>query len=345
MKRAILAPAAFALSALLTLPLAAQTTLEVRGAATPLKLQKSGSTWQLDRGKGPAPLPVPESTRFSALRAAGAGFVAAGIDQSPRGSALVIVTGAADGKTVEVLPAPAVAAGEIAFLPSPVVGPGGLEALLWIEGKNHQSGALKAALWSGGAFTSPGVISPVGPGTQTGLQTIRLHDGTWLAVWSAFDGQDDEILWSRGSIHGWSPAKSLSGNAVPDVTPTLKLTPIGAVAVWSFYDGNDYRLKSATLRDWTWSDGEVFGGKGANTPAFAETDSAIVTFRQVVPESWQVAELDELAKVRRQANLPTTTRRPPAIVGVDNNAVTIEVSMSDASPTPVEIVVPWEGKF
>jgi hypothetical protein len=344
MKRALLAPAAFALSALLALPLAAQT-LETRAGAGPLKLQKTGSAWQLDSGRGPAPLQVPASTRFSALRAAGSSFAAAGVDQGPKGASLVVVAGSADGKSVEVLPAPAVAAGEIAFLPTPVVGPGGLEALLWIEGKNHQSGALKVALWNAGGFASPGVISPAGPGTQTALQALRLNDGTWLAVWSAFDGQDDEILWSRGSVHGWSPAKSLTGNAVPDVTPTLRLTPGGAVVVWSFYDGNDYRLQSSTLRDWTWTDGEVFGGKGSNNPVFAETEAATLTFRQVVPETWQVVELDEQGKVRRQASLPTATRRPPAIVAVDNNAVTIEWSMSDAGTAPVSIVVPWEGKF
>jgi hypothetical protein len=343
MKRALIAPAAVALSALLALPLAAQT-LEVRGAA-PLKLQKTGSAWQLDRGQGPAVLPVPVSTRFTALRAAGSAFAAAGVDQGPRGSALVVVAGEAGGKKLEVLAAPAVPAGDVAFLPTPVVGAGGLEALLWIEGKNHQSGALKVALFSGGAFASPGIISPAGPGTQTALQALRLHDGTWLAVWSAFDGKDDEIMWSRGSVHGWSPAKSLTGNAVPDITPALRLTPGGAVAVWSFYDGNDYRLKSATFSEWTWTDGEVFGGKGASMPAFAETEGFTLTFRQVEPQAWKVAELDDQGKVKRQASLPTATRRPPTIVAIDNTAVTIEWSMSDASPTPVEIVVPWEGKF
>lgn len=334
--------ASISLALVLALPLAGQT-LETRSAqgATTL-LQKSSAGWQVDAGQGPVALPVSPGVHFTALRSAGPAFVAAGVERAGQGIALVLVRG--QGTSFEVLPAPQIPAGEFAMLPAPVLGPAGLEALLWIEGKDQQSGAVKFAAWNGSAFVNPVTIAPPGPGTQTALQVLRLADGSWLAVWSAFDGQDDEILWSRGSAQGWSPAKAMTANSVPDVTPALRQTRGGALMVWSFYDGNDYRLRSARFADWSWTDGEVFGGKGASYPAFAETSGATVVFRQVEPEAWRVVELKDDAKVGRQVDIPTATRRPPTILAIDDKAVTIEWSTTDAGKTPVSIVVPWEAK-
>ena len=331
------------LAASLAGPAAAQT-LQTRSAAGEIKLQKSFAGWQLDQGRGPADLPVSPGVRFSALRSAGSVFVAAGVERGPQGYGLVVVRGG-QGPAAEVLTPPPVAPGQLAMMPTVLLGPSGLEALLWIEGKTEQSGAVRVALWNGSAFSAPGDIAPMAAGTQTALQAIRLQDGSWLAVWSAYDGQDDEIMWSRGSRQGWSPAKAITGNAVPDITPVLRLVPGGVLAVWSFYDGNDYRLRSARFEDWSWTDGGVFGGKGASHPFFAEVGAqTLVSFRQVEPESWALVELADSGQPKRQVTLPTATRRPPEILSIDDQAVTIEWSSTDAGRTPVSIVVPWDQK-
>jgi hypothetical protein len=130
---------------------------------------------------------------------------------------------------------------------------------------------------------------------------------------------------------------------VPDILPVLRLVPGGVLAVWSFYDGNDYRLRSARFEDWSWTDGEVFGGKGASNAFFTENaDQTLVSFRQVEPESWALAELEPTGKLKRKVTLPTATRRPPEILSIDDKAVTIEWSATDAGKTPVSIVVPWD---
>lgn len=343
MKRALttsLAP--IALGLFLSLPAAGQM-LEARsaqGAAT--LLQKSSAGWQVDRGQGPVVLPVAPGVHFTALRAAGNDFVAAGVERVPQGIALVVVRG--QGPQVEVLDVPQVTPGDFAMIPAPILGPEGLEALLWIEGKNQQTGGVKFASFAGGAFGPVKTLAPPGPGTQTGLEAIRLADGSWLAVWSAYDGQDDEILWSRGSTQGWSPPKALTANLVPDLTPILRPTRTGALMVWSFYDGNDYRLQSARFEDWSWNIGEVFGGKGSSQPFFAETPRTTVAFRQVEPEAWRVVELNDDATLGREVSLPTATRRPPTILAMDDQAVTIEWSTTDSGKNPVSIVVPWEQK-
>lgn len=338
MKRALLSTLALLLAAV---PAAAQT-LEARGAAGALQVKKSPAGWQLEQKGVRTALPVPPTAQLMSLAAAGDTFVAAGLERGNQSVVLVVVRGS--GNNVQRLNAPVVPVGDMAMGVTPVVGPAGLEVLFWIEGKTPQAGALKAALWDGSAFGATATLSPVGPGTQTALQTLRLPDGSWLAVWSAYDGQDDEILWSRGSIHGWSPAKALTSNILPDITPALRSNGEGALLVWSFYDGNDYRLKSATFRDWTWTDGEVFGGKGTSLPSFADLAVPTLTFRQADPESWRVVEMTPEGKKIREASLAAGTRRAPKILSADDKSVTLEWSASDAEASPVSIVVPWEDR-
>lgn len=336
MKRALLSSLALLLAAL---PAAAQT-FEARGAAGDIQVKKSAGGWQVEMNQVRTPLPIAPATQLTTLRAEGGAFVVAGVERGNQSVSLVVVRGQ-NGK-VEKLNAPVVAPGEMAMALTPVLGPAGLEALFWIDGKNAQAGAVKVALWDGQAFGATGTLAPAGPGTQTGLQVLRLADGSWLAVWSAYDGQDDELMWSRGSKYGFSPAKKLTDNAVPDVTPTLRRSGDGAILVWSFYDGSDYRLKSTTFKDWSFTDGEVFGGKGASLPSFTDNATPTLTFRQVEPESWRVVELNAEGKKVREASIAAATRRSPRVLAIDDKAVTFEWSASDAEASPVSFVVPWE---
>jgi len=329
------------LGLVLTSPLAAQM-LQTRTPAGAASLQKTAVGWRVDQGHGLVTLPVPSSVHFTAFQPSGATLFVAGVNGGPLGQSLVLVRG--QGKDFQALPTPLIPPEHVVLSPMPILGPAGLEALLWIEGVSLQEGAVKSALWNGSSFAPAQTLSPAGPGTQTALQAVRLQGGSWLAAWSAFDGQDDEIVWSRFDGQSWSTPQPISSNQVPDITPALKANGKGALLVWSFYDGNDYRLQAASFEDGKWQMGEVFGGKGASYPTFAETQGATLLFRQIDPESWQVVELSEDAKALRRASIPTSTRKVPAILAADQDAVTIEWSFTDRGTNPVSIAVPWEEK-
>lgn len=336
---------------LLTLPLclllttvAESQTLKTRVAQGELTLVKASGSWRLDQGIQKTSIPVPSTVHFWTLQASGDGIIATGTDLSgPSGAraySLVVLRG--QGQRFETLPTPAVAPGAMALAPQAIVGPAGLESLVWIEGENEQAGAVKAARWNGSAFEATQTLSPIGAGTQIGLQTLRLANGRYLAAWSAFDGQDDEITWSQGDSRGWSQPQTLTSNQVPDVTPALQANGNDALLVWSFYDGNDYRLRSARFNGSTFNQGEVFGGKGATQPTFIQEAPNVVAYRQQDPAGWKVAELSAEGKKQREASLPVDGRRLPSFLGRNDDGIVIEVSASDATPTPVSILVPWD---
>ncbi len=91
--------------------------------------------------------------------------------------------------------------------------------------------------------------SPV-PGASSRSTGAVLADGSWLLAWSAFDGQDDEIVWSRRAGNAWQPVKRLyPDNSVPDITPALTATADGgALIAWSRFDGHGYAAADGPLR-------------------------------------------------------------------------------------------------
>ena len=52
-------------------------------------------------------------------------------------------------------------------------------------------------LWNGKRWQAPERVSFPGPGASSRSTGAVLADGSWLLAWSAFDGQDDEIVWAR----------------------------------------------------------------------------------------------------------------------------------------------------
>ena len=135
--------------------------------------------------------------------------------------------------TSEVLTAPTAERSPYIAEPSFVTSPAGeLREVLWLSGDSAATTALYAASWVGG-WEDVVTLSPVGPGTQVALSSCALASGGGLAVWVAYDGSDDEVMWSRGGRGDWSEPAALSDNSVPDITPTLSCDAAGAVvAVW-----------------------------------------------------------------------------------------------------------------
>jgi acyl-CoA thioesterase-1 len=196
-----------------------------------------------------------------------------------RGREIVVLIG--DGATVSTLPTPPAARPDLSDLavrrePLPLVEDGRLAGLVWLEGDGPLSLGVRFARWNGAGWEAPQTVSAPGPGSQLALTAARLGDGTWLLAWSAFDGHDDEIVWSRQAADGtWSaPRRVAKDNAVPDITPTLTATADAADAAnadgaalltWSRFDGSIYQVVTSRFRAGRW-DAPRAAGRAAPAP-------------------------------------------------------------------------------
>ena len=260
-------------------------------------------------------VPLAASARIDHFAATADAWWAAAVEPTADGDRLFLIQGAADA--VKTLPSPTLEVSGVLLQPTFILdgnGAGaGPEALVWIEGEDHQKTRVRAARWSGADWSAPVTVSPVGPGTQIALQATRLADGSVLATWAAFDGKDDEIVWSRFDGEAWSEPAPISANEVPDVTPALKAHGDGALVVWSGYDGNDYRLYSAAFHNGTWRHGQSFGGRGSIFPVFAAVDTPVLSFQQTDPHAWAFFELGELGRVMARAFVDPQKQRPTVV--------------------------------
>ena len=191
-----------------------------------------------------------------------------------------------------------------------------LAGLVWLEGDGARELAVRAATWNGESWSEPETISPRGPGSQVSPRVSVLADGSWLLVWAAFDGSDDEILWSRRQRSVWSPPQPLhQPNDVPDILPRVIATGSGAVAIWSRFDGEDYRLQISSFVDGSWLQPSTFGGKGSGDPVvLRHGDDVWVLFHTVETRSWNVLEVDSGGRGVRLAEVPEVTYERPLLV-------------------------------
>ena len=198
---------------------------------------------------------------------------------------------------------------------------GALQGMAWLEGNDDRSLAVRAAEWNGHAWKTIEPVSRPGPGSQIALAGAVLSDGSWLLAWSAYDGEDHEIVWARRTAQGWSPARPVArGNAVPDITPALAATATGALLAWSRYDGESYRLQlarfEARLEEGDWKDERAVAPSGSFHPSFHRSlkdapDHLYLLHQTALPLSWSVLELAPSGKVLRRASaLSALTERP-----------------------------------
>ncbi len=276
--------------------------------------QTAGTTTVVSSASGRHTLSLPAGAYLSSLTSAGAHWYAAGVDEGAAAPRLLVLRGT-DGQAREM----AAPETDSLLVSHPVVVAGGetLDALLWLEGDRFDALSVRAARFDGESFGTPEIIAPPGPGTQIALSAVKLSDGSMLAVWSAFDGEDDEILWSRTTRRGWSaPARVEEDDSVPDVTPSLRAVSDGALLTWSSYDGNDYRVRLAKFEDGTWSATQTIGGKGSVQPSFSDIEgSPVVVFKTAVPRTWTVLALDgdSVTRPRAKGSIPLETNRRPLV--------------------------------
>lgn len=256
-------------------------------------------------------------------------WVAAGVRA---GSALLLVRG--EGAAAERLSVPE-AGGAVVTSPVPLTADGELIGLAWLAGEDARRLSVRFASWQGG--------SPVGswgerervagpaPGTQTALSGAVLADGSALLVWSAFDGEDDEILWSRREGNRWSAPRPLAAdNRVPDVTPVVATLGDGAVAAWSRFHRGEYQLMTARWTgspDAAWTEAVVTGPPGSVRPEIrAEGDGALLLYRDARRQGWSVLRLEAGGRPAARAfvDLPSP-EATPAVVDSDRDGVVVSI--------------------
>ncbi len=282
-----------------------------------------GKSYVRRPGAGPVELPLPKGARVSDFRSIGSEWLAAAVSRTGGAPSLELLRGT--GGRIETLPVPALAPTAELRGPTFIAGEQGFQALVWLAGDAHNRMAVQASRWQAGGWGAPETLSPPGPGTQIALTTAVLGDGSWLVAWAAFDGSDDEILWSRFDGSAWSPPRPIAeDNAVPDVTPSLFATGGGALAAWSRFDGNDYRLSISRFDGERWSAPSLAGPAGSSEPVFAVADRPYLVYHQALPAAWAVLELDGDGALLREAAVQVDAPQRPILFEVTEQAVTLE---------------------
>lgn len=330
-------------------PLAAET-IQARQAEVPLALVIDGSGAEIWRPTGTEPIALAEGAGLGTIEAVDDGWVAAGNAQDGTATELYLLS-SSGGETLR-LPAP-VGRYEQRGEPALLVADGRLEGLAWLEGTRQEDLVVWAAQWNGTTWGEPEVVSAqgIGPvaGAQLALDGAILDDGSWLLVWAAVDGEDDEILWSRRTVDGWStPARVHEPNSVPDITPTVAALPGGgAVVAWSALDGWHYRIRQARFDGESWLSEPTFGAEGSTRPGFLYHGlERTLLYHSVVPDRWSLRELDQEGVARRGANLQIPIdSRPVLDLGDPDAAVLIWPDAdtdSGLSPKTPDIPLPWQ---
>ncbi len=208
------------------------------------------------------------------------------------------------------VPPPAGRTGRLRAEPLPLIEDGRLAGMVWLEGDDSRALGVRYAGWSGAAWSAPQTISAPGQGSQLALTAARLAGGSWLLAWSAFDGHDDEIVWSVRSagVNGaWTPPRRLTDNEVPDITPALAASGSGAVIAWNQLAGDGYHLLVARFQDGRWSAPATIGPAGWLYPSFEaapHSDRLRLLVRAAQPRGWTAIELDTAGRPLRLAEIP-----------------------------------------
>jgi hypothetical protein len=274
---------------------------------------------------------LPQGAALEATASLESGWLAAGtqpasgpVPASARD--LLLLTG--DGKAVSPLPAPPGKSGLLRQEPLPLVEDGHLAGLVWLEGETRRTFGVRFAAWTGAAWDSPEVIAPPGPGSQLALTAAHLRDGSWLLAWSAFDGHDDEIVWSRRVKGVWSrPQRVAADNNVPDTTPALTATGDGgALLAWSRYDAalGEYRVVMSRLLQGRWTAPAPAGPPGSFYPTFEAASFGVrMLYRTALPQGWELVDMDSAGRATRHATVTAAQSTRPVVSDASGDAAAV----------------------
>jgi hypothetical protein len=287
--------------------------LQAGPAGETLVLSFTGAAARLEFPDGHTlTIPLPEKSEVSSLAALEDGWAAVGSFQDKNGNRRLFAF-AGDRSKARALPEPPEQVGKDRRGAVLFTDGGKLAGIAWLEGDGPRSLAVRAAGWNGRKWQAPARVSEPGPGSQLALAGAVLKDGSWLLAWAAFDGRDDEIVWSRRIEGEWSPVQPLSvDNQVPDITPAVTAVGNGALISWSRYGDGSYWLRLARFSGGAWRDERQVGDRGSLYPSFA-TDggrAALLYLKASQPRAWSVLEIDAAGRVRAQASVPSALDRP-----------------------------------
>lgn len=321
----------------------------LRSQTEPLQASREGRRWVLTAASGSATVetpagrslavPLPKRAQVTSLVALEGGWAAAGSFEDEDGlRKLFVLRGTGAGSRALPVP-PRQEDGR--YGPVLLAANGELAGLAWLEGDGPRTLAVRASAWSEGRWETPTAVSRPGPGSQLALTGAVLSDGSWLLAWSAYDGQDDEIVWSRRAPDGaWSKSQRASvDNGVPDITPALTAAGDGALLSWSRFAPEGYSLLLSRFSGGAWRNERTLAPAGSLYPKFLDDAGrpALVYLSAARPRSWSVLELDATGRELGRAAVPSPLDRP--VVGFEAG----EVRMRWPA-TAQEIAAPLERK-
>lgn len=265
----------------------------------------------------------------------GSGWAAAGTRATRGKQSLIVLEQGATG--LERLPEPPTQTEPLRVQPRLMMAREELGGIAWLEGKHPGSLSIRAAGWTGNDWQPVEIVSPPLKGSQTGLSGAVLADGSWLLVWAAFDGHDDEIYWSLRKGGNWSSPRRLApSNPWPDITPKVVATKTGALVAWSRRDGDDYRLTISRFDGSRWQAPQTVGGKGSVDPQLTTVDQKIyLLFNTASTDSWTILELESTGRVRRRASVPGPGDEGPVLTWTSSHQVGLR------SPSVRETTAQW----
>lgn len=191
-------------------------------------------------------------------------------------------------------------------------GPEPLHGLAWLEATQPRAQEVWLSVYRDGQFQPATRLVAAGPGSQTALDAAVLEDGSWLLVWSAFDGVDDEVVWRLRQADGsWTGGRVSPDNRVPDITPRLLVTPEGAAVAWSRFDGRVYRVRTARFEQGSWRD-EVWAAAPDSLYPEWVGDNGSLLFLGGATRVWAVAGPSATVQFETATDIPPVVELDPA---------------------------------
>lgn len=261
------------------------------------------------------PTALPSDARVHGLVELTDGWAMAATLPTPEGQrATVLVAEDGHQRLLPRLPGPAAALQE---RPSPLAIDGQLRGLAWLEGDGYTGLAVRAAEWDGRRWSGAETVALPDHGSQMALGAAVLGDGTPLLVWSRFDGEDDEVVYSVRDAAGWSPPRHIhAANDVPDILPRVVATGTsGALAAWSQLIDGHYRVLVSRFDGSRWGMPRRLPGRGATVAELRlEGSRALLLYQSTAPRAWMLGEIDRASALpMRIARTARGTEAAPAI--------------------------------
>jgi hypothetical protein len=272
----------------------------------------AGPVFVLGNSSEPMEVTAPPDLEVSTAQRLGAGTLLSGVNRSSGAVELVLL---GPGKALVNLPSPATSAHP--QRPVALVDGESILGAAWLAGDGTRL-TVEAATWQVEGWSNTQVIASPGPGSQLALRGGVAADGRPVLVWSRFDGEDDEIMWSRLEADGWSRARRVGADdSVPDITPALGLVGGQLSLAWSEWDGEAYRLRLARLEGDDWVAIGELPEKGAFAPQFEAAD--VLSYRDGEGQRWIARELATDGATKQLttfvADAGPTPVRPQLLVG------------------------------